>query len=69
MLSACGAGTTKVMDHAFYQKKVRTMESSSLKYVIQDCKAVLEAWPEHPNGGYYADEIHYCAMELKRRGE
>jgi len=67
MKTACGAGTTKVMDHDFYQKKVRTMDDSALRFVIQDCAAALEAWPDQPNAGYYADEIHYCAMELKRR--
>jgi hypothetical protein len=55
------------MDHDFYQKKVRTMDDSALRFVIQDCAAALEAWPDQPNAGYYADEIHYCAMELKRR--
>lgn len=59
--------STKVMDHAEYQARVKKMDYAALKHVIADCRAVLEIWPDHPNGGYYWDEIHYCAAELKRR--
>ena len=59
---------TKTMNHSAYIKKTRSMSESSLRHVISDCKAVIEAqgsW--NPNCGYYQDEIHYCAMELNRR--
>ena len=57
----------KKMDHTAYLKKVRTMSSDSLLYVCKDCRDVLNAWPDHPNAGYYQDEIQYCGMELARR--
>ena len=60
---------SKVMNHAEYQNKVRKMDDEALKFVIADCQKVLEAWRDHPNGGYYSDEIHYCSMELRNRSE
>ena len=57
----------KVMDHTAYAKKVKKMTSAELLFVSKDCKEVLDAWPDHPNAGYYLDEMHYCGMELARR--
>jgi hypothetical protein len=57
----------KVMDHAVYMRKVKRMSPESLRWVIKDCREVFKVWPNHPNGGYYADEIGYCSDELKRR--
>jgi hypothetical protein len=57
----------KKMDHSAYQRKVRMLNSEALRYTIKDCQAAIRANPENPNNGYYADEINYCAMELKRR--
>ena len=58
----------KNMNHGEYQKQVKTQSTKSLVYTIQDCKEAIAAWPSSDNAGYYADEIHYCAAELKRRG-
>ena len=58
---------TKHMDHVAYAKKVKRMTWSELEFTIQDCREVLEAWPDHPNAGYYQDEICYCADEIRRR--
>ncbi len=55
------------MDHAEYQKRVKKMDDSALRHVIQDCKDAIKAYPDNPNCGYYQDEIHYCSMELARR--
>lgn len=63
------SGTEKTMDHSGYMKKVRKMDKLELLCVIDDCRKVLKAWPDHPNAGYYTDEIHYCGMELKRRAD
>ncbi len=63
------ASVKKEMDHSAYMRKVKGMPSSSLQYVIKDCQAAIAAYPDNPNAGYYADEIHYCAMELKRRSK
>ncbi len=57
----------KNMDHAAYQRKVRTMSIESLRFTIKDCQEAIKANPENLNNGYYADEINYCAMELKKR--
>ncbi len=59
---------TKFIDHSAYSKKVKKMTASELLFTIKDCQEVLEvAWEGHPNNGYYADEISYCASELHRR--
>ena len=58
---------TKVMDHSEYPKSLKDKNEDSLRYIISDCKAALNAMPENPNAGYYADEICYCADELNRR--
>jgi hypothetical protein len=58
---------TKFMDHAAYSRKVKKMSYSELHFTIKDCREVLKAWPDQPNYGYYADEICYCADEIRRR--
>lgn len=58
---------SKVMNHSEYIRKTRGMSDDSLRFVINDCRTVLADWPDHPNAGYYQDEIHYCGMELTRR--
>jgi len=59
--------TTKKMDHASYQRRVRGLSDASLAFIIQDAKEAMEAMPENPNNGHYADEVAYCAAELARR--
>lgn len=58
----------KTMNHNAYQQKTRTMSAESLRYVIRDCQEAMRANPENPNNSYYADEVCYCGMELRRRG-
>jgi hypothetical protein len=58
---------TKVMNHSEYQAKLMTRDFHSLEYTVKDCTAVLEAWRDHPNHGYYSDEIHYCLAEIRYR--
>lgn len=55
------------MDHAEYQKKTRKMTIDQLIYTIVDANQAMLASPDSPNSGYYADEINYCVMEVKRR--
>ena len=55
------------IDHVNYPKSLKSKTDHQLKYIIWDCKGALEAMPESPKAGYYADEINYCAMELNRR--
>lgn len=58
---------TKHIDHAAYPKLCRTRSDAELLFVIADCRATLDAWPDQPNYGYYLDEMNYCADELARR--
>jgi len=55
------------MNHSEYIKKTKKMSLESLKFVIKDCQEALEANPNCEKSSYYADEICYCGMELKRR--
>lgn len=57
----------KTMNHAAYQKAVRTKSEAELRFIIQDAKEAIQAQPEGINAGYYQDEIHYAAAELRRR--
>jgi hypothetical protein len=61
--------------HSEYQSKLKAKkedgsyayDNESLKYIIEDCKAALDALPDSPKAGQYQDEIHYCVAELRRR--
>ena len=57
----------KTMNHSEYQADCKNRSETSLRHVIEDCKQAIAAMPDNPNAGYYADEIHYCSMELRRR--
>ena len=57
----------KKMDHNAYIARTRKMEDASLRYVRDDARQAIEAMPDGPNAGYYADEMHYCEMEIARR--
>jgi len=60
---------SKTMNHAEYQASLKGKTVVQLRFIIADCREALKGWPNHPNAGYYLDEISYCGMELKRRGE
>ena len=55
------------MDHSAYIAKTRTLSDAQLLYIIKDAREAIEANPDNPKAGHYADEIHYCAAEIKRR--
>ena len=57
----------KVMDHAKYQRDLKTKSVESLRYIIKDAREAIQANPNNPNNGYYADEVHYAHAELRRR--
>jgi len=62
------SGTTKTMNHSQYIKDAKKKAKSELEFIIKDCQNAIEAGKSfNPNCGYYMDEIHYCAAELKRR--
>ncbi|MBI9018019.1 MAG: hypothetical protein JEZ07_12250 [Phycisphaerae bacterium] len=60
-------GTNKKMDHSKYQRAIRRKSDAVIRFIIDDCREALRAFPENPNAGYYCDEICYCSAELKRR--
>lgn len=55
------------IDHTAYPKSLKGKSDMALRFIINDAQEAIEANPENPKAGYYADEINYCAMELKRR--
>lgn len=57
----------KLMDHITYTRKIKRLTYAELMFTIKDCRETLRIWPEHPNSGYYLDEIYYCSDEIKRR--
>ena len=58
---------TPQMNHKAYMQKVKKLSEESLRFIIQDCREAMSAMPNSPKNGYYADEIHYCNMELLNR--
>jgi hypothetical protein len=61
--------TKNQIDHANYPKSLRSKSDESLRFIIKDCKEAIFLFPENPKCGIYADEIHYCSMELARRAK
>ena len=59
--------TGKKMNHTEYPQSLKCKTDCSLRYIIADCLKSLESMPDSHNADYYADEINYCAMELKTR--
>lgn len=55
------------INHSEYSEKVMKMSISALLYVIKDCQESINAMPDGPKAGYYADEINYCTSEIYRR--
>ena len=55
------------IDHGRYQARIREWTEAQLRWAIKDCTQAIAAIPDGPKTGYYADEIHYCAAELRRR--
>lgn len=58
---------TVYINHSEYQEKVKHMSFEALMYTIKDCQNAIRNMPNGHKAGYYADEISYCAMEIKRR--
>lgn len=53
--------------HSEYQQSLKSRDLASLEYIIADCQAAIDAMPDNPKAGQYADEIHYCRAEIARR--
>ena len=61
------AGVKKYMSHNLYMQACKAKTAGELRYTIKDAQSALDAMPDGVNAGFYADEVHYCAMELNRR--
>ena len=57
----------KTMNHAEYQKSLKSKSDAALEYILFDARKAEEAHPTGENAGYYADEQHYAAMEITKR--
>ncbi len=55
------------IDHKACQERMRQLPFASLMFIIKDCREAIEAQPEGPKAGYYADEMSYAGMEITRR--
>lgn len=53
--------------HSDYLAMVKKLPNESLRYIIEDCRNAMAANPSNPKWGQYADEVHYCHMEINRR--
>jgi len=60
--------TRKHMDHAEYQRRLKSKTPDELRYIIKDATEAARANPQGENAGYYQDEALYAQMELKKRG-
>ena len=58
---------TKQMKFAEYEERILGLPSIALRFIMRDAKKAIEALPDGPNAGYYADEIMVCGQELTRR--
>ena len=57
----------KIMNHIEYPKRLKTKTDAELLFTIKDATEAMQAMPDNPNNGYYADECCYCGMELQYR--
>lgn len=57
----------KTMNHAEYQKSLKSKSVETLKFIIRDASEAAAINPDNPNVGFYLDEVHYAAAELRNR--
>jgi len=57
----------KTMNHNEYPKRLRNKTEADLRFIIADATEAVRANPTGENVGYYLDEVHYAAAELRRR--
>ena len=54
-------------DHSNYPASLKTKTLGELRWIIKDATEAMNAYPDGPKAGYYADEVSYAAMERQRR--
>ena len=57
----------KTMQWAKYTTRIEKLPSIALRFIIKDAQEAIKAMPDGINAGYYADESHVCAGELRKR--
>ena len=57
----------KTMNHIEYPKQLKAKSVPELMFIQKDAAGARDAMPDGENAGYYADEVSYVSMELKRR--
>ena len=58
------------INHTEYPKSLKSKSEGELNFIMTDAYEAMQANPESPKAGYYADEVNYCADELAlRRGD
>lgn len=57
----------KQMDHGAYPESLRSKSVAELLFIVKDAQEAIQANPEGENAGYYADEVCYAGMEIRRR--
>ena len=53
--------------HTETMASYKVKPSDQLKFIITDCQEAIDAMPDNPKAGQYADCINYAAMELNKR--
>ena len=59
----------KKMKWAEYTERIEKLPSVALRFIGNDAQGAIDAMPDGINAGYYADEIHICASELRKRAK
>lgn len=59
----------KTMQWAIYEERIKRLPSVALRFIRKDAQGVIDAMPGGINAGYYADEMHICASELRKRAQ
>jgi hypothetical protein len=59
----------KRMQFAAYEERISGLPSVCLRFICKDAQEAIDAMPDGPNAGYYADEIHICQSELRKRAK
>jgi hypothetical protein len=67
MVGGLTMAVKKYMDHNLYMAALKKRSDDALLYGLQDARSALDAMPDGINAGFYADEVHYFAMEIRRR--
>lgn len=61
------ASQPRTIDHVATPRRFRRLPSDSLRYIVADCRAAIDAMPSGDNVPAYLEEIAYAIAELRRR--